>query len=186
MDELPLDLEALRAAIAAGRSFHYHFFYGHRREPDGVFSQWWPCAFEVDGQRYATAEQFMMAGKARLFGDADALAAILAEPDPAACKRLGRRVRGFDEGAWARARFDLVVAGNAAKFGQSHHLRDILTATGDAILVEASPTDRIWGIGLAASSPLARDPATWRGRNLLGFALVATRRMLTGATPIAL
>lgn len=177
---LPLDLESLRRAIAGGASFRYHLFYGHRREPDGVFSQWWPCAFEVDGQPYATAEQFMMAGKARLFGDAEALAAILAEPDPAACKRLGRRVRGFDDAAWAGARFDLVVAGNLAKFGQSSHLGDILRATGDAILVEASPTDRIWGIGLAASDRRAADPATWRGKNLLGFALVAARARLAG------
>ena len=73
-----------------------------------------------------------------------------------------------------------MVAGNAAKFGQSDHLRGILVATGDAILVEASPRDRIWGIGLAASSPLARDPATWRGKNLLGFALVRTRALLAG------
>jgi hypothetical protein len=175
---LPLDLDSLRRDAAAGRSFRYHFFYGHRREPDGVFSQWWPCAFAVDGQPYASAEQFMMAGKARLFGDAEALAAILAEPDPAACKRLGRGVRGFDDAAWARARFDLVVAGNLAKFGQSDHFRAILLATGDAILVEASPRDRIWGIGLGAANPLARDPATWRGRNLLGFALVATRARL--------
>ena len=178
MDDPPLDLDALRRSIAAGRSFDYHFFYGHRREPDGVFSQWWPCGFEVEGQRYATAEQFMMAGKARLFGDADALAAIVAEPAPAACKRLGRRVRGFDEQTWAHARFDLVVEGNLAKFGQSDRLGSILLATGDDILVEASPTDRVWGIGLAASSPLARDPATWRGLNLLGFALVKTRALL--------
>ncbi|HEU5058197.1 MAG TPA: NADAR family protein [Kofleriaceae bacterium] len=178
MSDLPLDLDSLRRAIAGGRSFRYHLFYGHRREPDGVFSQWWPCAFEVDGQRYATAEQFTMAGKARLFGDERALFAILAEPDPAACKRLGRRVRGFDDAAWARARFDLVVAGNLAKFGQSDHLRAILLATGDAILVEASPTDRIWGIGLAAADPRAADPATWRGANLLGFALVKTRAAL--------
>lgn len=176
--DLPLDLDSLRGAIAGGRRFGYHFFYGHRREPDGVFSQWWPCAFEVDGQSYASAEQFMMAGKARLCGDDAALAAILAERDPAACKRLGRRVRGFDEAAWARARFDLVVEGNLAKFGQSDRLRAALLSTGDAILVEASPTDRIWGIGLAASDPRAGDPATWRGQNLLGFALVETRARL--------
>lgn len=183
MSDLPLDLDSLRAAAAAGRAFRYHFFYGHRREPDGVFSQWWPCEFEVDGQRYTSAEQFMMAGKARLFGDAAALAAILATDDPAACKRLGRAVRGFDETAWASARFDLVVAGNLAKFGQSDRLGAILRATGGAVLVEASPTDRIWGIGLAASDPRAGDPATWRGQNLLGFALVAARARLsaTGA-----
>ena len=74
-----------------------------------------------------------------------------------------------------------VVAGNAAKFGQSDHLRAILFATGDAILVEASPRDRVWGIGLTASSPLAGDPATWRGKNLLGFALVTTRSLLRAA-----
>jgi ribA/ribD-fused uncharacterized protein len=180
VSDLPLDLDSLRAAISGGLVFRYHFFYGHRREPDGVFSQWWPCAFEVDGQPYASAEQFMMAGKARLFGDAEALTAILAQADPAACKRLGRRVRGFDDASWARARFDLVVAGNLAKFGQSDQLRAILLATGDAILVEASPTDRIWGIGLAASDPRAADPATWRGKNLLGFALVAARAQLAG------
>jgi ribA/ribD-fused uncharacterized protein len=178
VSDLPLGLESLRRAIGAGARFRYHFFYGHRREPDGVLSQWWPCAFAVDGQAYATAEQFMMAGKARLFGDDEALARILAEPDPAACKRLGRGVRGFDHDVWASARFDLVVAGNLAKFGQSDHLGAILLATGDAILVEASPTDRIWGIGLSASDPRAADPATWRGQNLLGFALVAARAQL--------
>jgi ribA/ribD-fused uncharacterized protein len=178
MSELPLDLDSLRRAVENGQSFRYHLFWGHRREPDGVFSQWWPCRFEVDGQLYSTAEQFMMAGKARLFADADALAAILAESDPAGCKKLGRTVRGFHEASWARARFGLVVDGNLAKFGQSDHLRDVLLSTGDAILVEASPTDRIWGIGLRASDPRALDPRTWRGTNLLGFALVRTRSVL--------
>jgi ribA/ribD-fused uncharacterized protein len=178
MGELPLDIDALRKAVADGQSFEYRFFWGHRREPDGVFSQWWPCRFELDGQVYTTAEQFMMAGKARLFADDQALAAILAESDPAACKKLGRRVRGFDEAAWAAARFELVVAGNLAKFGQSDNLRDILESTGEQLLVEASPTDRIWGIGLRASDPRARDPRTWQGRNLLGFALVETRSLL--------
>ena len=181
MSELPLDIDALRKAVADGRSFEYRFFWGHRREPDGVFSQWWPCRFEVDGQLYSTAEQFMMAGKARLFGDDVALTAILAESDPAACKKLGRRVRGFAEAAWAAARFDLVVAGNVAKFGQSDHLQGILESTGDSLLVEASPTDRIWGIGLRASDPRARDPRTWQGKNLLGFALVSARARLRAA-----
>lgn len=176
--ELPLDRDALLRAVAQGESFRFRFFWGHRREPDGVFSQWWPCRFEVDGQIYATAEQFMMAGKARLFGDSDGLAAILAEEDPAACKALGRRVRGFDEATWAAARFELVVRGNLAKFGQSEHLRSILASTGDQLLVEASPTDRVWGIGLRAADPRAQDPRGWRGLNLLGFALVRARALL--------
>ena len=181
MSELPLDIDALRKAVADGQTFEYRFFWGHRREPDGVFSQWWPCRFELDGQVYTTAEQFMMAGKARLFADDQALAAILAESDPATCKKLGRRVRGFEEAAWAAARFELVVAGNLAKFGQSDHLRGILESTGEQLLVEASPTDRIWGIGLRAADPRAADPRTWQGRNLLGFALVRARALLRAA-----
>jgi ribA/ribD-fused uncharacterized protein len=187
---LPLDLEALRRSVSSGAHFRYRFFWGHAARADGrlsdsVFSQWWPCCFEVDGQPYATAEQFMMAGKARLFGDAEALAEILAESNPAACKALGRKVRGFDEAAWKGARFELVTRGNAAKFGQDGALRDYLLATGDEILVEASPRDRIWGIGLGRNHEHARDPRTWRGGNLLGFALVRTRAILRGELPPA-
>jgi ribA/ribD-fused uncharacterized protein len=179
---LPLDLDALRAAVTAGDVFGYHTFWGHRAEPDGVFSQWWPSRFAVDGVAYDTAEQFMMAGKARLFADDGAHRAILAEPDPARCKSLGRKIRGFDEARWTAARFDLVTQGNVAKFHQSERLRAILLATGDAILVEASPTDRIWGIGMAASDPRVTDPRAWTGLNLLGFALVRARAILRGET----
>jgi len=180
---LPLDRGALVAAIAAGRRFEYRYFWGHSARADGalsdaVFSQWWPCRFEIDGHRHDSAEQLMMAGKARLFGDHQALARILAEPDPAACKALGRAVRGFDDAIWSAARFDLVTRGNAAKFGQDAALRDHLLATGDAVLVEAAPRDRIWGIGLARDDPRAADPTTWRGQNLLGFALMRARAIL--------
>lgn len=182
--ELPLDRESLRAAVAGGRSFRYRLFWGHRARSDGqlsdsVFSQWWPCRFEAAGQPYASAEQYMMAGKARLFGDDQALAEILATDDPAACKALGRRVRGFDDVRWRGARFDLVTLGNAAKF-RDDPLRAYLLATGDEILVEASPRDRIWGIGLGRDSDAARDPTRWRGANLLGFALVRARAILRG------
>lgn len=181
----PLDLGALRAAVAEGRQFSYRFFWGHTPRVDGaisdaVFSQWWPCRFEEDGQVYTSAEQYMMAGKARRFGDAEALAEILATDDPARCKELGRAVRGFDSAAWNAARFDLVTRGNVAKFGQDPALRAHLLATGDAVLVEASPRDRIWGIGLGAGSPRATDPTSWRGQNLLGFALVRARGVLSG------
>lgn len=181
----PLEVHALRAAVSAGAEYTYRFFWGHTPRPDGrlsdaVFSQWWMARFEVDGQAYDNAEQFMMAGKARLFGDDAALADVLATAHPAACKAIGRRVAGFDESAWAAARFDLVTRGNVAKFGQDPALRAYLLGTGDEVLVEASPMDRIWGIGLGASEPRARDPRTWRGRNLLGFALVRARAVLRG------
>jgi ribA/ribD-fused uncharacterized protein len=182
---LPLDREALRLAVGAGRTFAYRYFWGHRPRNDGqlsdsVFSQWWPSVFEEDGLRFASAEMYMMAGKARLFGDNETLALILDAGDPATCKALGRRVRGFDDARWKQARFDLVTRGNAAKFGQDDALRDYLLATGDEILVEASPRDRIWGIGLGRNNERALDPRTWQGGNLLGFALVRARAILRG------
>ena len=87
-------------------------------------------------------------------------------------------IRGFDEQLWAQRRFDLVVTGNLAKFGQHVELRDFLLTTGSRVLVEASPVDRIWGIGLAADHEHAASPEHWRGLNLLGFALMEVRHQL--------
>jgi ribA/ribD-fused uncharacterized protein len=97
---------------------------------------------------------------------------------PREAKALGRQVRGFDEQLWARRRFDLVVAGNVAKFGQDPALRDYLLGTGERVLVEASPCDRVWGIGMGAADDLVTSPEHWRGLNLLGFALMEARRQL--------
>jgi predicted NAD-dependent protein-ADP-ribosyltransferase YbiA (DUF1768 family) len=94
---LPLDLEALRACIRDGQSFTYLPFYGHTAEPgritNAVYSQFYPVEFQIDGVRYRWAEQSMMAAKARLFGDQEALAAILGADEPLACKKIGRTVR---------------------------------------------------------------------------------------------
>jgi ribA/ribD-fused uncharacterized protein len=120
----------------------------------------------------------MMAAKARLFGDEEMLAKILTADSPAAAKKLGRQVRGFDDARWKTARFELVVKGNVAKFSSTPELKRHLLDTGDAILVEASPRDTIWGIGLSKSSPVAKTPSKWRGLNLLGFALVQARELL--------
>jgi hypothetical protein len=182
---LPADVDALRARVAAGEAFRYLCFWGHRGRADGApsaacFSQWFPAPFVVDGVRYATAEHWMMAEKARLFGDAAALAKVLAKDDPAAAKAAGRTVRGFDEAIWQRHRYGIVVAGNRAKFGQHPALAAFLAGTGDRILVEASPVDPVWGIGLAAADPGAHDPDRWRGLNLLGFALMDVRAGLGG------
>ena len=84
----------------------------------GCLSQWWPAAFTVNGLVYASAEHFMMAGKALLFGDAETAGRIREAPHPGAAKALGRQVRGFSEQLWAERRFDLVLTGNLAKFGQ--------------------------------------------------------------------
>ncbi|BFV59397.1 NADAR family protein [Kitasatospora sp. CMC57] len=176
--------EELAALVAAGARPKYLMFWGHRPERDGSvgpgsLSQWWPSAFAVDGVRYPTAEHWMMAGKARLFGDEEALGRILAARTPAEAKNLGRLVRGFDDARWAAARFDLVVAGNLAKFGQDPALRSYLLGTANRVLVEASPLDRVWGIGLAADAEEALRPSAWRGLNLLGFALMEARRQLS-------
>ena len=160
-------------------------FWGHRPPPaggvgKGCLSQWWPVTFTVDGVTYHSAEHFMMAAKALLFDDAETAERIRQAPHPAAAKALGREVRGFDEQRWADRRFDLVVAGNLAKFGQHRDLRDFLLGTGRTVLVEASPRDEIWGIGLAADDDRAASPENWPGLNLLGFALMEVRHRLSG------
>lgn len=176
-------VEQLREFIAGGGQPKYLMFWGHTPPRDGqvgkhCFSQWWPATFTVDGVEYATAEHFMMAAKARLFGDDELLPEILAASHPREAKMLGRKVRGFDDETWARHRFGLVVEGNVAKFGQHTELRDFLLGTGSRVLVEASPRDRVWGIGLGASNERAADPGNWRGLNLLGFALMEARQRL--------
>ncbi|MFI8826426.1 NADAR family protein [Streptomyces sp. NPDC053431] len=177
------DLEELKQQVRAGKRVKWLHFWGHRPHPDGrlsasCLSQWWPSPFVVEGVRYATAEHWMMAEKARLFGDAEAEAAALSARSPAAAKAAGRLVRGFDEGRWTERRYDVVVAGSVHKFASDDALRGYLLGTGSRVLVEASPVDRIWGIGLAADAPEARDPDRWRGLNLLGFALMEARKRL--------
>lgn len=172
------------AELQAGRTFEFLPFYGHTPREDGAlsnacFSQWYRASFEVKGTRYETAEQFMMAEKARLFGDDEVLRQILAQADPSKVKALGRQVRGFDGAKWEARRFDAVTEGNVAKFSSTAELKAFLLATGAAVLVEAAPRDQIWGIGLGRENPLVREPAKWRGRNLLGFALMRARDELS-------
>jgi ribA/ribD-fused uncharacterized protein len=178
-------LADVRAAERRGEKLYLLPFWSHRAARPGpgpwVFSQWWPAPFVVDGVRYASAESWMMAAKARLAGDEDVLARILATDDPAEAKALGRQVRGFDARAWEERGHAAVVEGNLAKFSQHPHLGAYLLSTHPAVLVEASPADAVWGIGLEAAHPDARVPSRWPGRNLLGFALMDVRdRLLAG------
>lgn len=163
----------------------YVFFWGHTPNKPGTvgaecLSQWYPAPFEVDGVRFETAEHFMMWGKAQLFGDQGAAARILAAGHPKRAKDLGRTITGFDEAKWVAARMAIVTAGNVEKFRQNPDLLAFLLGTGERVLVEASPMDRVWGIGLAADDERAQDPAQWRGLNLLGEALMAARETLRG------
>lgn len=156
------------------------FFWGHHPPRSGgvgpgCLSQWWPSPFTVDGVEYPTAEHYMMAEKAWLFSDPDAESAVRSARHPKQAKDAGREVRGFDEAVWERERYRIVVRGNHAKFSQDTRIRDYLLASGSRVLVEASPHDRIWGIGVAADDERAQDPGEWHGRNLLGFALMEVR-----------
>ena len=148
---------------------------------DSIYSQWHPLPFVEREQTYACAEQYMMVGKARLFGDEEIAARMLGTASPASHKALGRKVRGFDDARWRAAREGIVYAGNRAKFTQHPALLAALLATAGTRLVEASPMDRIWGIGMAASNPAATDPARWRGHNLLGEILTRLRDELLRA-----
>ena len=159
------------------------FFWGYQVRDDGqlgpsCLSQWWPAEFTVDGLPYPTAEHYMMAEKARLFGDDEVLERVLQAAEPSQAKALGRKVSGFDSTRWEARRLEIVIAGNLAKFGQHADLRAYLLGTSPKRLVEASPVDRIWGIGLAADDPRASDPSQWQGLNLLGEALMRVREKL--------
>jgi ribA/ribD-fused uncharacterized protein len=120
----------------------------------------------------------MMAEKARLFKDAGALQRILGATTPGAAKAFGREVLGFELETWSAHCFDIVVRGNLAKFSSTSLLKNFLAGTGNKVLVEASPVDPIWGIGLAADNVRSQNPDTWEGLNFLGFALMAVRERI--------
>ncbi|QYS87464.1 NADAR family protein [Flavobacterium oreochromis] len=169
--------------IKENKSYKYLFFWGHQPSKDGsitktCFSQWWESLFEVNGITYKTAEHWMMAEKARLFQDMEMLEKIIAASSPAQAKQFGREVKGFTTELWNKKRFEIVVEGNYHKFSQNEALKEFLCNTNDRILVEASPVDKIWGVGLTSNDEKAENPKLWKGLNLLGFALMEVRDKL--------
>ena len=172
-------------------------YFRNVREPDilvrgnvGLFyrgwpSQWHPSDFRIDGVTYNCAEQYMMAGKARLFGDTTTLELILKAKDPQTQKSLGRKVRGFKQEVWEADAKNIVYRGNRAKYEANPILWSKLDATEELVLAEAAPRDPVWGIGLAATDPDAAAPATWRGTNWLGEILVKVRTDLRQVLPSA-
>ncbi|KAK7965896.1 uncharacterized protein PG986_000173 [Apiospora aurea] len=124
------------------------FFWG-TNETYGMFSQWYTAGFSCDGNRFATAEQYMMYRKAEAFGDAGAADAILGSPKkhPRQHKAMGRNVQGFRDDVWDAAGVEAVVVGNLCKFTQNPALTAALVGTAGSVLAEASPYDYIWGIG---------------------------------------
>lgn len=158
----------------------YLFFWGHQPNKDGsisktCFSQWWLSSFVVDNVTYKTAEHWMMAKKAELFGDKAILEKIIHANSPAEAKKLGREVKNYVDTVWLENRYEIVRQGNFHKFSQNAALKEFLVHTNERILVEASPVDPIWGIVMAADHKDAPNPEKWKGLNLLGFALMEVR-----------
>ncbi|WP_261530737.1 NADAR family protein [Burkholderia multivorans] len=143
-----------------------------------VLSNWHPCHFSYHEVAFKSTEQFMMYAKAMLFEDHDTASKILVASSPREQKRLGRAVRGFDNATWERCRESIMFVGCREKFRQNAALAAVLRDTGSSVLVEASPYDRIWGVGLGETDPRLADPSNWQGLNLLGKTLMRVRDVL--------
>lgn len=167
---------------ARSRKVKYVFFWKPRKSHEAlspaVFSNWERSPVTLNGITFPTTEHYVMWRKAVLFDDTHSAARILTAPSPTAVKALGRGVRGFTDDVWQAHRFQIMVDGNLEKFRTHTDLRRVLLDTGDRVLAEASPVDRVWGIGCSAGDPNAERPDTWRGQNLLGFALMRVRAEL--------
>ncbi len=144
----------------------------------GPFSQWYPCEFTLGGAKYNCTEQYMMAKKALFFEDEQSWLKIMACDSPKVQKAIGRTVTNFDVEKWKDVCEEIVYVGNYAKFTQDDYLKSVILGTENRTLVEASPYDKIWGIGLAETDPKALNPDSWQGLNLLGIALMKVRESI--------
>jgi ribA/ribD-fused uncharacterized protein len=139
---------------------NYVFFWG------GIYSNWYPCNFVIDGVVYTCTEQHMMHQKALLFNDVDIAEQVIATTNPRDQKSLGRKIKGYDDAKWNAVRYNVVKEGCRAKFEQNPRLKKQLLADKGKEFVEASPEDRIWGIGFDTEHAL-ENKNNW-GQNLLG------------------
>lgn len=150
----------------------YVFFWG------SILSNWYTCEFEYKGIKFHNSEQAFMWEKAMFFGDEETAAKILKTPNPRENKRLGRTVKNFDRDMWLKRGYDVMREVCFQKFSQNEELKTTLLSTGDKIIVEASPEDVIWGIGLYHNNDDVLDESKWKGLNLLGKALGEVREAL--------
>ncbi|MBB1509960.1 NADAR family protein [Tessaracoccus sp. MC1756] len=179
----PYSVSELRTAFAAGAGLDLLLFHGHVPEhpgqvDNGCLSEHYPAPFESDGELFRTVEHYIAWRKATLFGDKHSAQRVLRAEAPTTARAIGRTVRPFNDEVWKSHRFDVAVAANVAKFAADPQLADHLRSTGRSVLVNASPIDRVWGIGLSADDPAAQDPTRWPGLNIQGFALMEARRRL--------
>lgn len=170
-------------AEAAGRKIEILAFHGRRPSPDGLvgpetLSPWWWQPFTVEGVEYPTPGHYTIAEKARLFGDSEALTCVLGACSVPTARAAGRRMRRVDVAYWYDVAFGVVVQGKLAQMGQHKELRDFLLSTAQQVPVKASPSSRVWGVGLALGDPRLRRPSQWAGLNYFGFAVAAARELL--------
>lgn len=161
--------------------FEYLFFLGHREKDiidENSFSQWYNAGFITDEGYFLTAEHYMMIKKAQLFKDKEIELKIKNSKILKEVKLLGREVKNFNQNIWNKEAYKIVKEANLNKFSQNKKLKEYLISTSPKILVEASPTDPIWGIGLSKDNPKSKNPKEWQGENLLGFALMEVRDIL--------
>jgi ribA/ribD-fused uncharacterized protein len=155
-----------------------YVFFWKVRDSYGELSQWYNSHFKLNDKPFANAEQFMMYAKAEIFGDTRTAYAILRTitSHPADHRRMGRMVRNFDEDTWSRVSMNVAVVANLCKFTHDDRLMGILMSTDGKTLVEASPTDSIWGIGFTERNAFINSDR-W-GTNKLGKALTIVRDMV--------
>ena len=145
---------------------------------DGPFSQWYPSQFSFEKMGFNCAEQFMMFSKSVFFRDYSNANAVMKSNRPREQKALGRQTQNFNVDKWSGVAKDIVYVGSYCKYTQDDRLKEILMATKGITLVEASPYDKIWGIGLAKSDTKAQQRSTWQGKNWLGEVLTQVREDL--------
>jgi ribA/ribD-fused uncharacterized protein len=145
---------------------------------NGIYSQWHLAKMNIDGIIFNSCEQYMMFKKALLFEDTEIANLILKETNPREQKNWGRKIQNFDKAIWDANCLSIVYKGNLAKFSQNEKLKEELLGTGDRFLVEASPLDKIWGIGMAESDQGVDNPENWKGLNLLGQVVTLVKNQL--------
>lgn len=150
-------------------------FYGNKE----IYSNFYPAAFEIEGKVFPTSEHYFMYAKAMKFDpNGPVTYETLVSSTPAEAKKQGRQVRFFSESSWSAVDQQIMYEACLAKFSQNSELKKQILETGDNTIVECSPRDRKWGIGMGKNNPDAQNPDKWRGRNLLGETLMRVRAQL--------
>lgn len=170
--------------IETGNNPEFVFFWGKedkKADPNGKYflSQFYPSPFTFNNVTYKTAEHWMMAQKALLFEDHNSYKKILLAETPQAAKLMGREIKNFDDAVWTPKRYLIVLEGNLHKFRNNPKLAEFLLSSNRKVIAEANPTDCIWGIGLPKDNINIHNVNTWRGMNLLGFALMEVRDFIS-------